>query len=68
MAARVGTESYLGDRLSNMRVRDEEDSKDLGLGHRVNSGACPETRQVRAAWVLAVLRWGPRGSVRLGKG
>lgn len=23
MAARVGTESYLGDRLSNMRVRDE---------------------------------------------
>lgn len=68
MAARVGTKSYLGDGLSNMRVRDEWDSNNLGSGQSVSSGACPEMRQVRVEWVLAVLRCGPCGLVRLEKG
>lgn len=48
MAAKSGIKGSVGGRFNKMRVGEEENSKDLVLGQRVNSGACPKTEQVGA--------------------
>lgn len=54
-AARSETKGYLGGRLNRTRVKDEKNSKGLGL-QRVNSGTCPQMERAAAKRVLAVLR------------